>query len=147
MPKNLRKSKYQRHLHILVSDEMYNFVKFELNGGICSHVRSMISNTQKIYNKEITNLEKEIADNEAHLVIAKRRLEDLKAAQKQLDDQQKTKENIIKTAKIKLFEIFKNNYYDIDLISNHAFNTYSELTGMSISELKLWLKEHQRSGV
>lgn len=118
---------------------MYNFVKNDLNGGICNHVRIMISNTQKLYNKEITNLEREIADEETHLAMAKKRLEDLKTSQRLFEDQQKAKDNIIETAKQKLLEVYKQHHQRTDLISLTVYKTYSELTGISITELKTWL--------
>lgn len=143
MPKNNREIKYAKRLQVLVSDKQYQFVKHELNGGIGFHIRDMIDAYQKFHNKEITNLEKEFLEVESSYIALKKRLEDMRLEQQMLQDQQKAKNNIIETAKLKLLDIYHRYHNRTDLIPVRVLKTYSDLTGISSEDLKTWLENQE----
>jgi len=141
LPKNNREIRFSKRLQILVTDEQYDFIKNELNGGIGFHLRDMIDTHQRFYNKEINNLEKEFNELELNYIAMKKRLDDLRTKQKILDDEQKAKENLIENAKMKLLTVYRRYHNRTDLIPIGIFKTYQEITGIKVEDLKVWLEQ------
>lgn len=141
MPKNNRTPLLTKRLHLLVSNEQYEFVKNDLNGGIGFHVRSMIDTYKKFFDKEITNLEKEFVDVENKYITIKKRLEELRLQKKIIDDEQKARDKSVQTAKEKLLQVLRSHSNRVDKIPKNIFKIYSDMTGLSVENLQQWLTE------
>lgn len=141
MPKNNRTPLLTKRLHLLVSCEQYEFVKNELNGGIGFHVRSMIDTYRKFFDKEITNLEKEFVEVENTYITMKKRLEELRLQKKIMDDEQKSRDKSIQTAKEKLLQVLRSHNNRVDRIPKNIYKIYSDMTGLSVEDLQQWLME------
>lgn len=141
MPKNNRMPLLTKRLHLLVSCEQYEFVKNELNGGIGFHVRSMIDTYRKFFDKEITNLEKEFVEVENTYITMKKRLEELRLQKKIMDDEQKSRDKSVQTAKEKLLQVLRSHNNRVDRIPKNIYKIYSDMTGLSVEDLQQWLME------
>lgn len=130
-----------KRLHLLVSCEQYEFVKNELNGGIGFHVRSMIDTYRKFFDKEITNLEKEFVEVENTYITMKKRLEELRLQKKIMDDEQKSRDKSVQTAKEKLLQVLRSHNNRVDRIPKNIYKIYSDMTGLSVEDLQQWLME------
>lgn len=139
MPKT--ESHFTKHLHVLIREDQYDFVKNELNGGIGRHVRQMIDASMGYYDKELTVLEKEYAEVEPRYLFLRKRIEELKLEQKRMEDEQRAIEKRIEDAHTKLLAALKLNNWEPERIQKAAFKIYADYTGLSVEELMDWVKE------
>ena len=139
-PRKPKEKKYKADLHILVTDDQYEFVK-GLNGGMGFHVRSFIDAQKGKYDKDLEDIKKELDLIEPHYLALKKKKEELEE-KKRLDMQvAMAKDKSIEFAHMKLLEALKNSYNQMDLMSGSIWKFYSEQCGQTVDELKVWVRE------
>lgn len=142
MPKG--EARFKKDLHILVTEDQYNHVAEELNGGIGHHVRNMISASMGHHNKKLTELEKEFAEIEPRYLSLKKQIEVLREEQRQREDDQKLRDIRIEEAHEKLLEALKRALWDPERIQRATFKIYADFSGESIETLKTWVNEQAK---
>lgn len=136
-PKEIR---YSADLHVLLRPDQYDFVR-SLNGGIGYHVRSFIDVQMGKHDKDLAEVNKQLAVIEPQYLALKKMKEDLEEKKRQ--DMQATmqKEKSIEFAHTKILEALKNSYNQMDLMSESIWKFYSDQCGQSVDELKAWARE------
>lgn len=137
-------SRYTRRLNLLVSEQQYHFVKFELNGGISHHLRGMIGAYMGNVDKDLETLKKQFTEVEPIYLSLKKRIEQAEAEKKILEDERRTKETRIEEAHEKLLIELKDHHNRIEDVPKSVFKIYSEYCGVGIEILKAWLAEQAK---
>ncbi len=140
-----KEPQYTKHLHILVRPDQLDFVKNELNGGMCLHIRQMIDTKMGFFDKEQAALEKEYAVVEPRYIFLKKRIEDLKQEKKNQEDEQKTKEKRIEEAHEKLLEVLERYNWHPERVQRATYKIYADFTGESIENLEAWVNEKAKT--
>lgn len=140
MTRKPKEKRYSANLHILLRTDQYEFVS-SLNGGIGHHVRSFIDVQMGKHDKDLADVNKQLAVIEPQYLALKKRKEDLEEKKRQ--DMQATmqKEKSIEFAHMKVLEALKNSYNQMDLMSESIWKFYSEQCGQSVDQLKAWARE------
>lgn len=136
-PKEIR---FSANLHVLLRADQYEFVR-SLNGGLGHHVRSFIDVQMGKHDKDLAEVNKQLAVIEPQYLALKKMKEDLEEKKRQ--DMQATmqKEKSIEFAHIKILEALKNSYNQMELMSGSVWKFYSEQCGQTVDELKAWARE------
>lgn len=137
-------SRYTKHMHILVTEAMHNFVKNDLNGGIGHHIRQMILAYMGNFDKDLAELKKRFAVVEPEYLSLKKRIEEAEAEKKRIEDEKAAKEKRIEDARAKLLVSLKERHYRVEDVPLSVLRFYSDQCGLSVSDLKAWLAEEAK---
>ena len=130
---------YTADLHVLVRSDQYEFVR-SLNGGLGHHVRSFIDVQMGKHDKDLVEVNKQLAVIEPQYLALKKRKEDLEEKKRMEMTATMEKEKSIEFAHMRLLEALKTNYNRIDYMPESVFKFYSDQCGESVDQLKEWLK-------
>jgi len=123
---------------------MLEHVKNDLNGGIGHHIRQMILASMRCFDKEEAELRKELALLEPRYLSIKKRLAEIEAEKKRLEDEKRAKEKRIEEAHEKLLLELKEQHNRVADIPASVFKFYSDRCGLSVEQLREWLKEQAK---
>lgn len=137
-------ARFDTHLHILITKDMHEFVKNDLNGGIGHHIRNMIKAYMGHYDKEEAEVRKELAEIEPKYLSLKKRLAEIETEKKRIEDEERTKEKRIEEAHEKLLVALKERHNRFVDVPPSVFKFYSDRCGLSVDELREWLKEQAK---
>ncbi len=134
-------SHYTKHMHILVTETMHDFVKNDLNGGMGHHIRQMILAYMGNFDKEEAEIKKELAVLEPKYLSLKKKLAEIETEKMRLDDERRTKEKLIEDAHQKLLAELIQAHNRVEDVSRPIIKFWSDKCGESVDALKAWLKE------
>lgn len=143
-----RKSKekhFSADMHILVRPDQYEFVR-SLNGGIGHHVRSFIDVQMGKHDKDLVEVNQQLAVIEPQYLALKKRKEDLEEKKRLEMTATMEKERSIEFAHKKLLESYRTNYKRLDLMPETVFKFYSDQCGEPAEKLKEWLRQEIAKG-
>lgn len=133
--------RYDKHLHVLVTKGMHEFVKNDLNGGMGHHIRQMILAYMGNFDKDLADLKKRFATVEPEYLSLKKRIEESEAEKKRVEDEMRTKEKLIEAAHEKLLAELKQAHNRVEDVPRPIIKFWSDKCGESVDDLKAWLKE------
>lgn len=134
-------SRYTKHMHILVTETMHDFVKNDLNGGMGHHIRQMILAYMGNFDKDLADLKKRFAVVEPEYLSLKKRIEESEAEKKRVEDERRTKEKLIEDAHQTLLAELIRVHNRVEDVPRPALKFWSDKCGESVDALKAWLKE------
>jgi len=140
MPRKSKEKHYSADMHILVRPDQYEFVR-SLNGGIAHHVRGFIDVQMGRHDKDLVEVNKQLAVIEPQYHMLIKRKEELEEKKRMEMTATMEKEKSIDFAHMKLFESYKANYKRIDLMPESVFKFYSDQCGEPADKLKEWLRQ------
>lgn len=140
MPRKSKERHFSADMHILVRPDQYEFVR-SLNGGIGHHVRSFIDVQMGKHDKDLVEVNKQLAVIEPQYLALKKRKEELEEKKRMEMTATMEKEKSIEFSHMKLLESFKTNYKRIDLMPENVFTFYSDQCGVPADKLKEWLRQ------
>lgn len=140
MPRKPKERHFSADMHILLRQDQYEFVR-SLNGGIGHHVRSFIDVQMGKHDKDLVEVNKQLAVIEPQYLALKKRKEDLEEKKRLEMTATMEREKSIEFAHMKLLESFKANYKRIDLMPDNVFRFYSDQCGEPAEKLKDWLRQ------
>lgn len=131
---------FKVNMHILVRPDQYDFVR-SLNGGIGHHLRGFIDAQMGKHDKDLVEVNKQLAVIEPQYLALKKMKEELEEKKRMEMMATMEKEKSIEFAHMKLLESFKTNYTRIDLMPANVFKFYSDQCGEPVEKLKEWLMQ------
>ncbi len=143
MPKTT--PRYTKHLHLLVTEDQYDFVKSQLNGGIGHHVRGMIDAHRGTFDSELSELEKQLSEVEPLYISLKKRIENIKTDRKKQEEDRIALEKRVEDAKSRLLIALEDKNWHVERIQGQTLKIYSDWTGIPASELREWLEEKAKT--
>lgn len=133
--------RYDKHLHVLVTKGMHEFVKNDLNGGMGHHIRQMILAYMGNFDKDLADLKKRFAVVEPEYISLKKRIEESEAEKMRIEDEIRTKEKLIEDAHQKLLVELKQVHNRVEDVPRPIIKFWSDKCGESVDDLKAYLKE------
>lgn len=140
MPRKTKERHFSADMHILVRPDQYEFVR-SLNGGIAHHVRSFIDVQMGKHDKDLVEVNKQLAVIEPQYLALKKRKEDLEEKKRMEMTATMEREKSIDFAHMKLLESFRTNYKRIEMMPENVFKFYSDQSGEPADKLKEWLRQ------
>ncbi len=132
---------YDKHLHVLVTKGMHDFVKNYLNGGMGHHIRQMILAYMGNFDKDLADLKKRFVVVEPEYLSLKKRIEELEVEKKRLEDERRIKEKLVEEAHQTLLAKLIDVHNRVEDVPRPVLKFWSDKCGESVDTLKAWLKE------
>lgn len=139
MTRKPKEKRFKADLHVLLTLDQYEFVRSL--GDIGRNVRSFIDVQMGKHDKDLVEVNKQLAVIEPQYLALKKMKEELEEKKRLEMTAAMEKQKSVEYTHTKLLEILQQNYNRIDLIPENNFKFYSDRCGEPAGTLKEWLRQ------
>lgn len=130
---------------MLITPDLDAFLE-GLNGGKGHHIRKMIEAYQGKYSKDLSDIDKRLAELEPEYLALKKRKEEILKEQAVRESENRNKDKRVEEAHVKLLDLLAKSHNRLDKLPMSYFRVYSDFCGgdPSPETFKVWLEEEAK---
>lgn len=134
-----------KRFHFHGNDELHDFFR-GFPEGLSEKCRQVLGSYMQSRkgDPELTDLKKRFAAVEPEYLSLKKRIEELEAVKKRIEDERRTKEKLIEDAHEKLLAELIQAHNRVEDVSRPIIKFWSDKCGESVDVLKAWLAEQAK---